>query len=77
MSCGACGKFDLSATLGKCSYCIWLAVVSSAGFWGLGYFCYAALRVQLLAGIFFFFAFMTTSLLIAHVLAFLSRKIKE
>ena len=76
MACGACGKFDLGESLGKCAPCILLAAVSALVFWSLAYASYALLGIRLLAAFFAFFAAMVSLLLVAHVLAFLSRKVK-
>jgi hypothetical protein len=69
MACKSCGSTDLSEHLGKCLYCIFLALGSSIMLWSLWYWLRGAVRIEWLTWAVGGFAALVTLLLIGHVLA--------
>ncbi len=76
MSCEGCGATELNKKLGKCAFCMWLALASSAFFWTLAYVMNRINTSKFLVWPVMAFASLVTLLLLSHVLAFFANRAK-
>lgn len=76
MGCQGCGASGFDKKLGKCPFCMWLALASSILFWSLYFVVGRFVRSGLVLVPLALFASLVTLLLAAHLLAFFALRRK-
>jgi ABC-type polysaccharide/polyol phosphate export permease len=77
MACKSCGAADLSASLGTCGRCTFIAVASAALFWAFFIVAEQQSAPRLIAWPLLGFAALLTLLLVGHVLGHLSHRFRH
>jgi hypothetical protein len=77
MGCASCGDNMLDRKLGKCAYCIRLALSSSLFFWGVSYALLKKTKLRVFVWPVVSAASLFSLLSTAHVLAFLTNRRKN
>ncbi len=76
MGCN-CGSTMIKEKLGKCTFCMWTAFISTIVFWGLYFLVSHYMNYPLLNMVIFIYAMLINLLLAAHVLSFLVRRMSK